>query len=92
MPADVVGSGLRPAATNSPAEVADFGAVHLEVTDLSRSTAFWTDVVGLTLRSETPEEVHLGTRSATLVTLHPGARTVFTRRHATGRAASPFTP
>lgn len=81
MPADVAGSGLTPAATRTPAEVADFGAVHLEVTDLGRSTAFWTDVVGLTLRSETREEVHLGTRTSTLVTLHPGARTGFLQGH-----------
>ncbi|PZF15540.1 glyoxalase [Curtobacterium sp. MCPF17_011] len=62
-------------------EVAEFGAVHLEVTDLGRSTAFWTDVIGLVLRSESQDEVELGTKARTLVTLHPGARTGFLQGH-----------
>jgi catechol 2,3-dioxygenase len=64
-----------------PREVADFGSVHLEVTDLPRSTAFWTQVIGLVLRSEAADEVQLGTRADTLVTLHPGARTGFLQGH-----------
>ncbi|MFK4114737.1 VOC family protein [Microbacterium sp. NPDC006705] len=62
-------------------EIADFGSVHLEVTDLPRSSAFWTDVIGLVLRSETAEEIQLGTQAETLVTLHPGARTGFLQGH-----------
>lgn len=71
-----------PAVANPRAqEVATFGAVHLEVTDLGRSTAFWTDVIGLVLRSEQADEVQLGTATETLVTLHPGARTAFLQGH-----------
>jgi catechol 2,3-dioxygenase len=64
-----------------PEEVATFGAVHLEVTDLGRSTAFWREIVGLVVRSESIEEVHLGTMTDTLVTLHPGARASFLQGH-----------
>ena len=72
---------LTPADSRPGQEIADFGAVHLEVTDLGRSTAFWTQIVGLVLRAETPTEVHLGTATSTLVTLHPGARTGFLQGH-----------
>lgn len=70
-----------PTGRTLPGEVADFGAVHLEVTDLGRSSAFWTQVIGLVLRSESAEEVHLGTPEQTLVTLHPGAHTGFLQGH-----------
>lgn len=72
---------LTPAGSRPGQEIADFGAVHLEVTDLGRSTAFWTEVIGLVLRSESSTEVHLGTATSTLVTLHPGARTGFVQGH-----------
>lgn len=62
-------------------EVASFGAVELEVTDLPRSVAFWVEVIGLAVRSESPERVELGTAQETLVTLFPGARAVFQQRH-----------
>ena len=75
-------AGIVPAVTNPRArEVATFGAVHLEVTDLARSTAFWQNIVGLSVRSEQPDEVQLGTTTDTLVTLHPGAETGFLSRH-----------
>ncbi|MUN63748.1 hypothetical protein GMA12_11440 [Kocuria sediminis] len=42
-----------PAVTDPLArEVAAFGAVHPEVTDLGRSTAIWREVIGLVVRSE----------------------------------------
>ncbi|HWS50636.1 MAG TPA: hypothetical protein VN241_06470, partial [Microbacterium sp.] len=53
-----------------------FGTVHLEVTDLSRSTAFWRDVVGLVERSS-GDHVELGTPTETLISLYPGARAGF---------------
>jgi catechol 2,3-dioxygenase len=53
-----------------------FGTVHLEVTDLARSTAFWRDVVGLVERSS-GGAVELGTESETLIALHAGARAGF---------------
>lgn len=49
------------------------GPVHLSVTDGPRSLAFWRDVVGLTARSVTDDEIRLGTGSRELVVLHPGA-------------------
>ncbi|HEY8591092.1 MAG TPA: VOC family protein [Naasia sp.] len=49
-----------------------FGAVHLDVTDLKRSTAFWRDVIGLVERSS-GDHVELGTETETLISLHPGA-------------------
>ena len=72
---------VSPVANPLPREIATFGAVHLEVTDLGRSTAFWCGVIGLTVRSETPDEVHLGTATDTLVTLHPGAKSTFLQGH-----------
>lgn len=65
-----------------PREIATFGAVELEVTDLRRSTEFWVEVIGLALRSETPSRVELGTATETLVTLYPGATAGFQQRHA----------
>lgn len=62
-------------------EVATFGAVHLEVTDLSRSSAFWHDVIGLHLHRQTPQKVELGSPDEVLVTLHTGAEHGFLDRH-----------
>ena len=62
-------------------EMATLGAVHLEVTDVERSTAFWRDIVGLVLRSTAPDAVELGTGTETLVTIHPGARSGFQQGH-----------
>lgn len=64
-----------------PKEIASFGAVHLDVTDLPRSVAFWTEVIGLHLRSEEADQVHLGTTTETLVVLYPGAGHAFLPRH-----------
>lgn len=62
-------------------EIASFGSVNLEVTDLGRSTAFWHRVIGLHIRSEAPETVELGTPDQTMVTLHSGARHGYLLRH-----------
>ena len=53
-----------------------FGTVHLEVTDLARSTAFWRDVIGLVERSS-GDHVELGTERETLVSLYGGANAGF---------------
>ena len=57
-----------------------YGAVHLNVTDLDRSVAFWRDLIGLqVLEPGGPGEggegdaVRLGVEDAELVVLHPGA-------------------
>jgi len=62
-------------------EIATFGAVHLDVTDLQRSTAFWQDVIGLAVRTTTANSVGLGTATETLVTIHAGAHAAFQQRH-----------
>lgn len=64
-----------------PQEVATFGAVHLEVTDVARSTSFWHQVTGLHIRTEESDRVELGTAGETLVVLHGGASHGFLLRH-----------
>lgn len=49
------------------------GAVHLDVTDLGRSTAFWRAVVGLTPVPHDGDGVALGAGGRAIVILHPGA-------------------
>lgn len=70
-----------PAVVHPTKDVATFGAVELDVTDLRRSIPFWTDVIGLVLRSQTPTSAQLGTAQETLVTLHGGALAGFQQRH-----------
>ena len=70
-----------PAAAPS-AELATFGAVHLDVTDAARSLAFWRDLVGLQLRGQDNGAVSLGTDRETLLVLHPGATSPAQRGHA----------
>jgi catechol 2,3-dioxygenase len=64
------------------AELATFGAVHLDVTDAERSLAFWRDLVGLQLRAQDDGAVSLGTDRETLLVLHPGATSPARRGHA----------
>jgi catechol 2,3-dioxygenase len=64
------------------AELATFGAVHLDVTDAARSLAFWRDLVGLQLRGQDNGAVSLGTDRETLLVLHPGATSPAQRGHA----------
>jgi catechol 2,3-dioxygenase len=58
-------------------EIATFGAVHLEVTNLQRSVDFWQAYIGLQVRSTTADSAELGTASSTLVVLHATAKTPF---------------
>ncbi|WP_027483214.1 VOC family protein [Deinococcus pimensis] len=58
-------------------EIATFGAVHLDVTNLRRSVEFWQSYIGLQVRSATDETAELGTESTTLVVLHATAKTPF---------------
>jgi catechol 2,3-dioxygenase len=62
---------------NMEKELATFGAVHLNVTNLQRSVAFWTDNIGMKVRNTTAEFTELGTDKNTLVTLYPTAKTPF---------------
>jgi catechol 2,3-dioxygenase len=70
-----------PAAVAS-AELATFGAVHLDVTDTDRSLAFWRDLVGLELQGHDGDAVLLGTAEQTLLALHPGATSPVRRGYA----------
>jgi catechol 2,3-dioxygenase len=70
-----------PAAAPS-AELATFGAFHLDVTDAERSLAFWRDLVGLQVRGQDDGSVSLGTDDETLLVLHPGATSPARRGHA----------
>jgi catechol 2,3-dioxygenase len=75
---------VRPADT--PAELATFGPVHVDVIDRDRSLRFWRDVVGLAL---VPDDgaggddgaVALGTRREPLLVLHPGVTHPAQRGH-----------
>jgi catechol 2,3-dioxygenase len=72
----------HPSAAAPSAELATFGAVHLDVTDAERSLAFWRDLVGLQLRGQDDRAVSLGTDRQTLLVLHPGATSPARRGHA----------
>jgi catechol 2,3-dioxygenase len=80
LPSSVTGEMVNvltwPTADEARPDAITFGAVHLEVTNLSRSTAFWRDVIGLVERSS-GDHVELGTESETLISLYPGAKAGF---------------
>lgn len=54
-----------------------FGAVHLNNTNLDAATAFWTQVVGMTIREKTNTYAAFGTETHTLVVVHQAAQTPF---------------
>ncbi|HWS52014.1 MAG TPA: VOC family protein [Microbacterium sp.] len=74
---DMVNVLTWPNPAQAPADRITFGAVHLDVTDLNRSTAFWRDVVGLVERSSGGDHVELGTAEETLISLYGGAKAGF---------------
>ncbi|MFK4114738.1 VOC family protein [Microbacterium sp. NPDC006705] len=74
---DMVNVLTWPNPAQAPADKITFGAVHLDVTDLNRSTAFWRDVVGLVERSSGGDHVELGTAEETLISLYGGAKAGF---------------
>jgi catechol 2,3-dioxygenase len=59
-----------------------YGAVHLDVTDLDRSAAFWRDTLGLEAIAEAPGALQLGVAGRALVVLHGGATRPVGRGHA----------
>jgi len=63
-------------------EIFTLGAVHLDITDATRSLDFWRDRAGLRLRREEEGALHLGTEEETLLVLHPGATSPARRGHA----------
>ncbi|HEX8656520.1 MAG TPA: VOC family protein, partial [Hymenobacter sp.] len=58
-------------------EIATFGAVHLNVTNLQRSADFWQELIGLTVREASATSIELGTGNNTLVVLHGTATMPF---------------
>jgi catechol 2,3-dioxygenase len=60
---------------------AELGAVHLDVTDGERAKIFWTQYVGLTEITSSPEEIRLGIEDRALIVLHPGASGSVVPRH-----------
>ena len=74
---DLSHTDLQPAA-----ELATFGAVHLDVVDADRSLGFWRDRVGLQLLGEEDGALRLGAAVEPLLVLHPGATGPSQRGHA----------
>jgi catechol 2,3-dioxygenase len=62
---------------NMAQELATFGAVHLNVTNLERSVSFWKDYIGMKVRNTTTEYTEMGTDKSTLVVLYPTAKAPF---------------
>lgn len=54
-------------------ETAKYGSIHLEITNREKSIQFYRDIVGLRVRNEN-EFIEMGTKTETLVVLHPVAR------------------
>lgn len=62
--------------TSTP-EFASFGAIQLNITNLKKTTEFWTKIVGLKLRKSSDSYAEFGTDSKTLVVVHQTAKTKF---------------
>lgn len=70
----------RPTPKESLAEdLLTFKSVHLDITDVDRSLAFWCDAVGLKMLSRDGNIAHLGVGENVLVVLHGGMKTPRTR-------------
>lgn len=62
---------------NMSQELATFGAVHLNVTNVERSILFWKDNIGMKVRTATAEYTEIGTDKSTLVVLYQTANRPF---------------
>ena len=62
---------------NNSVEFASFGAIHLNNTNLEKSTLFWTEIVGMKLRNAAGNTAEFGTENKTLVVVHETAKTQF---------------
>ncbi|SOE23400.1 catechol 2,3-dioxygenase [Spirosomataceae bacterium TFI 002] len=56
---------------------ATFGAIHLNITNLEKTTQFWTKIAGLKLRKTNDKSAEFGSESQTLVVVHETAKTNF---------------
>lgn len=55
-------------------EFATYGEIHLNNTNLQKSTTFWTKIVGMKLRENSATKAEFGTESKTLVVVHQAAK------------------
>ena len=62
---------------NMTQELATFGAVHLNVTNLERSISFYKDYIGMKVRNVTDDYTEMGTDKNALVVLYPTAQRPF---------------
>lgn len=58
-------------------EFATYGAIHLNNTNLEKSTQFWTKIVGMKLRDSSENRAEFGTESKTMVVVHQAAKTKY---------------
>lgn len=58
---------------NTQTERLSWGLAELQVTDLQRAVAFWTQAFGIHLRNQDSQRAELGTPAKTLIVLHAGA-------------------
>lgn len=58
-------------------EFATYGAIHLNNTNLQKSTQFWTKIVGMKLRKNSEKSAEFGTENKTLVVVHQTAKTKY---------------
>lgn len=68
--------------TRTPGDRIGYGAVHLDVTDLERSMAFWRDLIGLQPVPTVGEGIGLGVDGHPLIVVHEGAVRVAGRGNA----------
>lgn len=62
---------------SSSSEFASFGAIHLNNTNLKKSTLFWTEIVGMKLMKSSGNIAEFGTENKTLVVIYETAKTPF---------------
>jgi catechol 2,3-dioxygenase len=58
-------------------EMASFGAVHLNNTSIEKSISFWTNVIGMKLRSYSNTIAEFGTENKTLIVVHQTATSTY---------------
>ena len=66
-------SNQQPVSYNSR-EFATYGAVHLNNTDISKATLFWTEIVGMKQKKTSATVAEFGTEDQTLVVVHQTAK------------------
>lgn len=62
---------------NNSSEFASYGAIHLNITNLEKSTLFWTKIVGMKERKASGNTAEFGTETQTLVVVHQTAQTSY---------------